>query len=166
MKNTTSYLFVFGIVGAIVGGFFSDWLVKKRGLKFGRRFVGVTCLGVMSILFFVAAVTPSNTVASVALMCAYFFIPFNGINGFSTCVDIGESKACTVAGIINFAGNMGAFFLAILFGKIADATHSFNAPVFVIAAVIFAGSMLWLVVDPTKKIAAEEGIDKVILQYQ
>ncbi len=161
MKSTASTLFVFGIVGGVVGGFFCDWLVKKRGLKFGRRFVGILCLYIMSILLLVAAITPSNTVVSIMFMCAYFFIPLNGINSFSACIDIGGSKACTVTGIMNFAGNMGAFLLAIFFGAIADATHSFNAPVFVIAGVVFVGSMLWLVIDPTKKITNSESIDSI-----
>ena len=85
-------------------------------------------------------------------MFCYFFMPVNGINYFSACVDIGRSKAGTVAGIMNFSGNMGAFFLAILFGKIVDVTHSFNAPLFVVAGVLLIGSLLWLAVDPTKQI--------------
>jgi len=53
---------------------------------------------------------------------------------------------------MNFAGNIGAFFLAIIFGKIVDVTHSFNAPLFVIAGVLFFGSFLWLAVGPEKQL--------------
>jgi sugar phosphate permease len=153
MKTTTSLLFVIGIIGGVTGGFFRDWLVKKKGAKFSRRFVGVLALGMITIMFCATAVTSNNTVASITLICAYFFMPVNGINGFSTCIDIGESKVSTVTGLMNFAGNMGAFLLAVFFGKIADVTHSFNEPLFLIAGVVFAGSMLWLFVDPAKKLA-------------
>ena len=166
MKNTTSYLFIFGIAGALLTGFFSDWLVKKKGLKFCRRFVGVFALSAIGILFFVTAISPDNTIASFSLMFCYFFMPANGINGFSTCVDIGGGKACTIAGIMNFAGNMGAFFLAVAFGKIADMTHSFTMPMFIIAGVSLIGSILWLSVDPTKKIFSTEREKQMILQYQ
>ena len=166
MKSATSYLFIMGIIGGLSAGFFSDLLVKKRGLKFGRRLTGTLSLSIMALLFFVAAVTANNTIAVGCLSFCYFFVPVFGITAFSTCVDIGGSKAGTVAGIMNFSGNMGAFCLAILFGKIVDATHSFNAPLFVVAGVLLTGSFIWLSVDPTKKIAAEESINKAILQYQ
>jgi sugar phosphate permease len=161
MKEITSLLFIVGIIGGSVSGFFSDWLVKKKGLLFGRRFVGLFGLGAMSILFFIASVTQSNTLAAGSFIICYFFMPVNGINGFSVCIDIGKSKACTVAGIINFAGQLGAFLLAIFFGKIVDVTHSFNAPVFLIAGVLLVGSLMWLAIDPRKKIAASESVDSM-----
>ena len=128
--------------------------------------MGVFALSAIGILFFVTAISPDNTIASFSLMFCYFFMPANGINGFSTCVDIGGGKACTIAGIMNFAGNMGAFFLAVVFGKIADMTHSFTMPMFIIAGVSLIGSILWLSVDPTKKIFSTEREKQMILQYQ
>lgn len=163
MKITTSYLFLVGIIGALCTGFFSDWLVKKRGLKFGRRFIGILVLGMMSLMFFVTAMTTNNTLASGCLMFCYLFMPANGINGFSACIDIGRGKSGTVAGIMNFAGNMGAFFLAIVFGKIVDVTHSYNAPLFVVSAVLLAGSLLWLLVDASKPLSAEVKRNETII---
>jgi len=155
MKFTTSYLFVFGIIGGLFSAFFTDRFVKKKGIKYGRRLMGMIAMGVMSLLFMIAATTTSNTIASACLMFGYFFVPVNAINYFSACVDIGRSKAGTVAGIINFSGSMGAFFLSIVFGKIADATHSFTIPLFVVAGVLFVGCLLWLLVDASKPLIAE-----------
>ncbi|HEY4936773.1 MAG TPA: MFS transporter, partial [Puia sp.] len=45
MKLATSYLFVLGMVGALLSGILNDWLVKRKGLAFGRRFVGMMGLG-------------------------------------------------------------------------------------------------------------------------
>jgi sugar phosphate permease len=166
MKVATSYLFIVGIMGGLSAGFFSDWLVKKKGLKFGRRLVGMLALGMMSLLFVVTAVMQNNSIAAGCLICCYFFMPICGITVFSTCIDIGKGKVGTVAGIMNFFGSMGAFSLAILFGKIVDVTHNFNAPLFVIAGVLFTGSCMWFIIDPTTKLAPSENINKVILQYQ
>jgi sugar phosphate permease len=155
MKFTTSYLFVVGIIGGLLAGFFIDRLVKKRGVKSGRRLIGVLAMGTMSLLFIITATTASNTIASACLMACYFFVPVNGINYFSACVDIGKNKVGTVTGIINFTGSMGAFLLSIVFGKIADVTHNFNTPLFVVAGVLFAGCLLWLLVDASKPLSAE-----------
>ena len=42
--------FVLGAIGCFTGGYLSDWLSKKYGLKFGRRAVGVVGMGISSII--------------------------------------------------------------------------------------------------------------------
>jgi ACS family glucarate transporter-like MFS transporter len=151
MKTITSYFFVVGVGGVLSAGFLSDWLVKKRGLRFGRKFLGAIALGLLALAFLLAAQTSNNMVVVLCLyvgQLAYSFVP---IVSFSTCVDIGGNYVGTVAGIMNFFGQVGAFFLAIAFGKIVDLTDSFNAPLFIIAGVLLTGSLLWLLVDPSKK---------------
>jgi sugar phosphate permease len=157
MKIITSYFFVIGIAGVLVAGFLSDWLVKRTGLRFGRRFLGILSLSMLVLCFLIAAITPNNTIVVISLYTGQFFYSFTPVVAFSTCVDIGGERVGTVAGIMNFFGQVGAFFLAIGFGKIADITHSFNTPLTVIAGVLFAGSVCWLFVDPNKRLIAESG---------
>ncbi len=66
---------------------------------------------------------------------------------------------------MNFFGQMGAFFLALMFGKIADLTHSFNYPLLIVAFVTLAGSMLWLIIDPTKQVT-NEGEERTMKQVE
>ena len=54
---------------------------------------------------------------------------------------------------MNFAGQIGAFSLSIVFGKIVDVLHDYNTPVMLIAGVLLVGSVAWLGIDPAKKIA-------------
>ena len=158
MKAATSYLFFVGIIGSLLAGFAADWFVKKKGVKFSRRFIGTISLGMMGALFVIAAAAPNKAVAAVCLALGYFFFPFYATNAFAICIDIGRSKACTVVSVMNFGGQMGAFFLAILFGKIADVTHSYSAPLFVVAVVLCIGCLFALAVDPTKQIITERQI--------
>src|SRR3979490_1289541 len=81
------------------------------------------------------AVMPKNEKKKspiISLIIGDFFFSFFGITAFCTCIDIGGNKAGTIAGIMNFGGQIGSFFLAIAFGKIADIAHSYNTPMFVI----------------------------------
>jgi len=43
---------------------------------------------------------------------------------------------------------MGAFTLALIFGKIIQLTHRFDYPLFLLSAVLFAGCLLWLAIRP------------------
>jgi ACS family glucarate transporter-like MFS transporter len=152
MKLTSTYSFVFGIAAALVAGILNDWLVKKKGLAFGRRFVGTTGLVLSGLFLAVTASTPNNSMAVICLWLCYFCYTFFPITAFSTCCDIGGSKAGTIAGIMNFAGQIGAFTLSVVFGKMADMAHNFNTPVFLVSGVIITGGIAWLGIDPTKKI--------------
>jgi MFS transporter, ACS family, glucarate transporter len=155
MKIITSYFFIIGIAGVLIAGFLSDWLVKRKGVRFGRRFLGMVSLSLLALTFLITALTSNNTVVVISLYMSQLFYSFNPLVSFSTCVDIGGNRVGTVAGIMNFFGQAGAFFLAIVFGKIADITHSFNIPLLVVAGVLFVGSMLWFFVDASRPIAAE-----------
>ena len=152
MKLATSYSFVFGMAGALLSGILNDWLVRKKGLAFGRRCIGAMAMGVSGLLLAVTATTSSNSLAVAFLLACYFCYSFFAITAFSTCVDIGGSRAGTMTGMMNFAGQTGAFFLSVAFGKIADVTHSYNTPVLLIACILVFGSIVWLGIDPTRKI--------------
>lgn len=152
MKSVVFILFLAGIAGFLIGGFTGDLLVKKKGLRFGRRFVGMLGLGACGILLLLAAITSDTGVASFCLIAANCFFSFGVMVSYAVCTDIGRNNAGTVTGAMNFFGQMGAFFLAIIFGKIAQSTGSFQLPLFIVAAVMLTGAFLWLGIDPLKQI--------------
>jgi len=156
MKGIVFTLFIVGIVGFLIGGFVGDLLVKTKGIRFGRRFVGMLGLGVCGLLIFLAAVLPQNSLVASCLITANGFFSFGVMVSYAVCTDIGRNNAGTVTGAMNFFGQMGAFFLAIIFGKIADVTHNFNYPLFVVAFVMLTGALLWLAIDPLKQLPMPE----------
>jgi MFS transporter, ACS family, glucarate transporter len=145
-------LFSTGITGFLAGGFFGDWIVKRKGLRFGRRFIGMTGLGLCGLMIFLSAVTSQNTISAYCLIAANGFFSFGVMVSYAVCSDIGRNNTGTVTGAMNFFGQMGAFFLALIFGKIADMTHNFTYPIFIVAFVMFTGCLLWLAIDPTKRL--------------
>ena len=145
-------LFIAAIFGLLAGGFIADWLVKKKGLRFGRRLVGITGMGMCGILIFFAAITAQNNLAAASLVAANGFYGFSVMTSFGVCSDIGRNNSGAVAGAMNFSGQMGSFFLAIVFGKIADVTHNLNYPLFVVTFVLLIGCLLWLIIDPLQQL--------------
>ena len=152
MKMITFILFVVGIIGFLAGGFVGDALVKRRGLTFGRRFVGLTGLGLCGVLIFFAAISPDPVVAATCLIGANFGFSFGVMVSYAVCTDIGRNNAGTVTGAMNFFGQMGAFTLSVVFGKMVDTLHNFDYPLFLVAGVMITGGLMWLVIDPTRQI--------------
>jgi MFS transporter, ACS family, glucarate transporter len=155
-ENQTKYiimlLFIVGILGLLVGGACSDWLVKKKGILLGRRLVGMVGIGLCGWAIGMAAILPRRDLAAFFLVAANGFYSFGVMVSFAVCADIGRNNAGTVAGAMNFFGQMGSFFLAIVFGKIVDRTADFNLPLKVIACVLLVGTFLWLAIDPRKQL--------------
>jgi sugar phosphate permease len=150
MKIITFTLFAAGFAGLLIGGFCSDWLVRKKGLKFGRRFMGMTGLGLCGFFILVAALSPINNVTAVCLVLSNAFFSFGVMSSYAVCADIGRNNTGTVTGAMNFCGQMGAFFLAIIFAKVINLTGSYNAPLVVVFLVELTGCLLWLAINPTK----------------
>jgi len=156
MKLTTALIFIPAIVISLLVGALGDRLVKKQGLKFGRRSIAMAALGLNCLLFLTEATTQNDTVLIACLLTGFSCQLVFGAAAFGVCIDVGGNHAGAVSGLMNCIGQIGAFFLAIVFGKIVDNTHNYNAPLFLIAALMGIGSMLWLWVDPTKKLTIEK----------
>ena len=152
MKLITFFFFIIGMISVLLAGFVSDWFVRKRGLKFTRRYLWVISILVMALSFLLVASSRQNAFVICFLYLAQVFYSFLPITYFATCVDVGGNRVGTIAGIANFSGQVGAFFLAIVFGKVADVTRSFNAPLYIVAGVLCLGAISWFWVDPSKPI--------------
>ena len=116
----------------------------------------MSALGLNSILFLTEATTQNDIVLIACFLIGFGCVLVFGVAAFGVCIDVGGSHAGAVSGLMNCIGQLGAFFLAIVFGKIVDSTGSFNAPLFVISGLLLIGSLLLLQVDPAKKLIFDQ----------
>lgn len=161
MQLFTTLPFLLGAVGCFTGGFASDWLAGRYGLKVGRRAVGIVGMGLSSISIFWSASTTDNQTAAVLLAMGMGFKDLTLPVAFAVCNDVGRSRSGTVSGAMNTFGQMGAVFLGVLFGYIVKATNDFNKPLFLIAGLLLCSCLLWLVIDPTKEIVLDNDEDTI-----
>jgi len=150
MKTITSILFIAGIIGFLAGGAAGDLFLRRNGLKKGRRLTGMTGLGFCCLLLLCAAISSNNTLTACSLIGANFSFSFGVMVSYAVCADIGKNNSGTVTGAMNFFGQMGAFSLALIFGKIVQTTHRYDYPVFLLSFVVLTGCLLWLAIDPEK----------------
>lgn len=152
-KNFISLSYLLGALGCLAGGVLSDFLTKRYGLKVGRRAVGVGGLGLSGLCFLLAGTTADNEAAGYLLATCVLLKDLALPVAFAVCIDIGQRNAGTVAGSMNFAGQLGGFFITILFGIVVEQTHNFNYPLFLIAGCLLVSALLWLRIDPTRVVA-------------
>jgi MFS family permease len=144
--------FLLGTIGCLTGGFTSDWLSKRYGLRLGRRVVGITGLGLSSLVIFLSAMTTDNQMAAILLAMGMGFKDLTLPVSFAVCIDIGKSRSGMVTGAMNMIGQMGAVFIGVIFGYIVQSTGNFNLPLYLIAFLLLCSCLLWFVIDPLEKV--------------
>ena len=147
--------FVMSMAGNIAGGYLSTRLSARYGLKAGRRLLGVGGLAVSAVFMFLAAFIPGKTQVFVFLSLCFGVIDLMLPSAWAICADIGRRYAGAVSGAMNTAGNIGGFVCATVFGYVVQSTGNYNAPLFVIAAMLVIAALLFLRIDPTKPLVEE-----------
>lgn len=144
--------FVMSMIGNIAGGYLSDKLSKKYGLKVGRKLLGVAGLAVSAVFMFLAAFIPGKLQVFIFLTLCFGVIDLMLPSAWAICLDIGKSYAGAISGAMNTAGNIGGFVCATVFGYVVDATGNYNSPLYVISFMLVISAILFLQLDPTKKL--------------
>ena len=111
-----------GALGNLLGGTTSDLLVRKHGLRFGRRVVATTGLAFGAFFLFATALTEHRILAAVFLCFGYFsmdcFLPVS----WAMTADLARRSAGTISGAMNMAGQLGSFVSSVAFGYLVEAT--------------------------------------------
>src|SRR6185295_18722095 len=113
-------------------------------------------LGMCGLMMVLTALIETPAISAACLIAANFSFSFGVMVSYAVCADIGRNNAGTVTGAMNFFGQMGAFFLALIFGKIVQVTHHFDYPLYLVAFVLFSGCLLWLAIDAEKPLPVME----------
>ena len=147
--------FLMAAVGSMLGGATSDALVKRLGLRWGRRLVGLIGLGA-SAGFLVASYFATGKISSIVLFgLAYASSDFMLPVAWAVCLDIGGEHVGAVSGMMNTAGQLGSFLTSIVFGSVVAAWGSYDLPLLGLAVIAAGSALLWLWIDPLTPVATK-----------
>ncbi len=135
--------------GCILGGLFSDALVRRRGLRFGLRAPGIVGLPLAAGMIVGAILTPSAMLATGFLTAAAGFAALGIASAWSTCLAIGGRHGGVVSGAMNMCGNLGGTVCPIVFGQSLERLGSWNLPLASVAVLYLISGLMWLAVDPS-----------------
>ena len=175
-----------GAIGCLVGGFLTDWYIRKTGnLRWGRRIFGAAGHAATATCFLLSFLTCSLG------WDPFWIFPIIALAGFCTdltmgpawalCQDIGKRYAAIVAGFMNMIGNLGGTLASLVSGMVLrhtlhahalrlgiDERHLNEAQtsdglwpgyqiIFLIAIGMYVvGVICWLRVDATRPVVPED----------
>ena len=159
-KNELTYAiaipFVMSMIGNISGGYLTDKLSAKYGLKVGRKALGSSSLIVSAVFMFLAAFIPGKMQVFIFLSLAFGIIDLMLPSAWALCIDLGKKYSGAVSGAMNTAGNLGGFVCSLIFGYVVSATGNYNLPLYIIALMLVISAVIFLFIDPTKQLIKDE----------
>lgn len=147
--------FIVGAFGNMFGGYLSDVLTRRFGLKWGRRSIGAIGLFLSGCFLFATAMTSNNIAAVVFLALGYGSMDCMLPVAWAVCLDVGRKYAGAVTGAMNMAGQFGSFLSAVAFGYMVRYFASYDMPLIPMAVMLVISAFLFLRIDPTKQLVPE-----------
>jgi MFS family permease len=156
--------FILGALANLVGGFTSDFMVKKLGLRWGRRSVAMIGLGSAAGFTVLTILTDHQLLALLFLGLSYAGSDFMLPTAWAVCLDVGKRYAGAVTGAMNMAGQVGSFVSSVLFGYFVamaagwgySARQQYDLPLIPMTVMLTISALLWLKIDPTEQLIPEE----------
>ena len=148
--------FVMSMIGNISGGYLTDKLSAKYGLKVGRKALGSSSLIISAVFMFLAAFIPGKMQVFIFLSLAFGIIDLMLPSAWALCIDLGKKYSGAVSGAMNTAGNLGGFVCSLIFGYVVSATGNYNLPLYIIAGMLVISAIIFMFIDPTKQIISDE----------
>ena len=153
----TSFAGAGAMLGAVCGGYCSDWLLARTGNKrLARQGLAVVGMSACAVLILLSLLVRDVNAAIGLISLGAFVAAFGGVAGYTVAIDYGGNRVGTVFGAMNTSGNLGAMLFPVTVGWLVTATGTWNAALFLFAALMAVDAVLWAVLDPKGTFLAEE----------
>jgi MFS transporter, ACS family, glucarate transporter len=152
---------ILGACGNAFGGFASDALVRRVGLKWGRRSIGLCGLS-CAAFFTVATILTTNKFATLLFLgLVYGGITLQQTVAIAVTIDIGKKYVGGILGTLNTVASVGGFLFSVSFGYFVKWFGSYDLALIPVAVMLTIAALLWLRIDATEELIPEERIESV-----
>jgi ACS family D-galactonate transporter-like MFS transporter len=142
-----------GVVGDTLGGVISDTIFRRTGnLRLARLTLLVAGLGGAFAFIVPAVVTGSALGAVYLLAAAFFFLELTNAVLWTLPIDIAGLYAGTAGGMMNTGFGVAGMISPVVFGVLIQRTGHYELPFYISAALLLAGAVCALGIDPTLKV--------------
>ena len=154
---TAAAVLVSGALANLVGGWVSDRLARHASIATARRLPAMIGLIGAGAFLALAARTTDDTLAlaflGISFGCAELILAVT----WATCLDVGGNAAGVVSGTMNSLGQIGGALAPWLIGMMVDRSGSWDLPLAVSAAYYGISAMMWLAIDPSRRLGVRSG---------
>jgi ACS family glucarate transporter-like MFS transporter len=137
---------VCGFTGGILGGFLSDWLLRKHFSLTAARKIPIIAGMLLSMSIIVCNYTDSETLV-IVFMALAFFGKGLGALGWAVNSDTAPKQIAGLSGgLLNTCGNISSITTPIAIGYIVNETGSFNGALVYVGLHALVAAVCYLIV--------------------
>ncbi|MEO8017310.1 MAG: MFS transporter [Pseudomonadota bacterium] len=140
------------IATQFLGGFWSDKIALRFGLRAGRRAPGIAGYGVAALFVIGATLTADPKTAAVLFALTVATCMLTTAASWSTCVDIGREHSATVSATMNTSGQIAAIVMPPVVGYSLKWFGNWNVPFYLLAGLFVMGALCWVFIDPKQPV--------------
>ncbi len=139
-----------GGIGSIFCGLISTPIARWTGsVAFTRRLMAIIGFSGATGLLILSTFVKDPVWAMIAMGMASFSNDLVMPGSWAACMDVGGKYAGTLSGAMNMMGNFAGGMSPVVIGYVLQQTdNNWDITFYVSAALYFAGSFFWLVLDP------------------
>ncbi|NOX67866.1 MAG: MFS transporter [Gammaproteobacteria bacterium] len=148
----TAAQWILGAIGATVGGFGCDLLVRKLGIRRGTRYQTMMALILSGAFLYVGATSENVIVTVVMLCCSFGFTQLTEAPMWVATMGVAGRHSQVATGVLNTGGNLPGIIGGLMVPAIA---LRFSWPVAIASGSVFAfiGAFLWLFIRADEPMA-------------
>jgi MFS family permease len=140
----------------VSGGWLTDRLSHRFGLRIGRCYLGFAAFFSCGLLLFTSTLIGDAVAKAVLLALALASADFGLSAAWAVCLDIAPDHGGVMTGWMNTFGNLGGLFGPIVVGYAIDRWQSWTIPFYIAAVMYVVGALAWLVIDPTRTLVRRQ----------
>jgi MFS family permease len=153
------------VASNLVGGFTTDWVAARFGLRWGRCGVGAVGYLVAGASLIVAAAATSPLLSGIMIALGTAACMFTLGASWSTAIETGRNHAGVVSAAMNTSGQIGSLLCPLIVAYSVEWYKNWNLPLYLMGGLFLLGVVCWGLIDPRRPIfesAAEAASGKAV----
>ena len=150
---------IMSVLGDLLGGFTTDVVASRFGLRIGRAGVGFLAYAVAGTAMLAATVAGQPQLAAALIALALAASMFTLGAAWGTCLDIGGSHAGVVSATMNTSGQISSVLSPLMVTFLLGRFDNWNAPLYVMGGLFIFGAICWCFIDPGRRVFEKKGAD-------
>jgi ACS family glucarate transporter-like MFS transporter len=142
--------------GDLLGGWLTDRLSNRYGLRIGRCGLGMVAYVLVGISLIAAGSVSSPVAAALLIALGTGLTMFTLGAAWGTAIEIGRNHVGVVGGTMNSIGNLVAMLNPLIVGYSVKWFQSWDLPLYVMGGLFLIGAICWSVIDPTRPVFVED----------
>ena len=140
--------------GDLLGGWLTDRLSSRYGLRVGRCGLGGIAYVLVGIALIAAGSVSSPVLAAVLIAAGTGLTMFTLGAAWGTAIEIGGNHVGVVGGTMNSVGNLVAMLNPLIVAYSVDWFANWDLPLYVMGGLFLVGAVCWSVIDPRRPVFA------------